>query len=214
LLLSLFALVFFLSAGTLQWPEAWVLLFFWLLYFSFMFIVGKKKSPGVIQERVESVNKFHKTWDSILVRLYILFMLGMIVVSGFDVGRHQWSEVPIIAKVIVFIPVLSAYFLSPWAIMSNPFTSGVVRIQEERGHEVVSAGPYKFVRHPMYLGTVLFGLSAPIFLGSWWALIPGICVALIFIIRTALEDRTLQSELPGYKVYTQKVKYRLFPGIW
>jgi protein-S-isoprenylcysteine O-methyltransferase Ste14 len=214
LLVCVFALLFFLSAGTLQWPEAWVLLLLWTFYFSFMFIYGKKKSPGVIQERVESINNFQKKWDSFLIRIYIVFLLGMLIVSGFDVGRYHWSEVPLVVKVVIFFPVLVAYFIPIWAIMSNPFTSAVVRIQEERGHEVVSTGPYAFIRHPMYLNTVLFGLTAPIFLGSWWAVIPGAFIALIFIIRTALEDRTLQVELPGYKKYTQKVKYRLFPGIW
>ena len=107
-----------------------------------------------------------------------------------------------------------AYAISPWAMRVNAYFSKIVRIQEDRGHSVVSSGPYRIVRHPTYLGTILFELVTPIMLGSLWALIPGALTALLFIVRTALEDRTLREELPGYQAYAERVRYRLLPGVW
>nr|NIN68360.1 isoprenylcysteine carboxylmethyltransferase family protein [Anaerolineae bacterium]NIN98447.1 isoprenylcysteine carboxylmethyltransferase family protein [Anaerolineae bacterium] len=108
----------------------------------------------------------------------------------------------------------SGYALGVWAIASNAFFSQIVRIQKERGHRVATGGPYRFVRHPGYVGTILVGLAAPIMLGSLWALIPGGAVALLFILRTALEDQTLLGELEGYGTYAGRVRYRLLPGVW
>jgi len=104
--------------------------------------------------------------------------------------------------------------LTSWAMIANAYFSTAVRIQSERGHTVCSRGPYRFVRHPGYVGFILQSLSAPFLLGSIWALIPGILAAVLMVIRTALEDRTLQAELPGYPEYVQNVRYRLVPGIW
>ncbi len=101
-----------------------------------------------------------------------------------------------------------------WATGSNAFFSLTVRIQKERGQAVVEGGPYRFVRHPSYVGGILFELAAPIMLGSWWALIPGGLDAVLFVIRTALEDKTLQAELDGYPAYTERTRYRLVPGVW
>ena len=106
------------------------------------------------------------------------------------------------------------YTLVVWATAANAFFAQTVRIQRERGHAVATGGPYQFMRHPGYAGTILFELAVPVMLGSWWALVPGSLVALLIIIRTALEDRTLQKELDGYQEYAKRVHYRLLPGIW
>jgi protein-S-isoprenylcysteine O-methyltransferase Ste14 len=115
---------------------------------------------------------------------------------------------------ISFVLVALGYALSSWAMLSNPFFSGTVRIQGERGHSVATAGPYHYVRHPGYSGWILANLTTPVALGSLWGLLPGLLVVLGFVVRTAMEDRTLQTELDGYKEYTQQVRYRLVPGIW
>ncbi len=99
-------------------------------------------------------------------------------------------------------------------MLVNAFLVTTVRIQEERGHRVVTNGPYRFLRHPTYVGAILFTWGGPLLLGSWWALIPGTIAVIAFVVRTYLEDRTLQAELPGYQEYTQQVRYRLLPGVW
>ncbi|MEA3440657.1 MAG: isoprenylcysteine carboxylmethyltransferase family protein, partial [Chloroflexota bacterium] len=101
-----------------------------------------------------------------------------------------------------------------WTFASNPYLSEQVRIQDDRGHEVVSDGPYRFVRHPMYVGIIVTVLCVPLVLGSLLALIPAVLIVVLFVIRTALEDRTLQEELEGYQAYARRVKYRLVPYIW
>ncbi len=101
-----------------------------------------------------------------------------------------------------------------WAMASNPFFATTVRIQEERGHAVVNQGPYQFVRHPGYFGSVIYTLTSPLVLNSFWAFIPATLTVILLIIRTGLEDRTLQGELPGYSAYATTTRYRLFPGIW
>jgi protein-S-isoprenylcysteine O-methyltransferase Ste14 len=108
----------------------------------------------------------------------------------------------------------SGHALLVWSMVANAYFSLIVRIQADRSHQVVSSGPYRFVRHPGYLGSILFFLSTSLLLGSWWALIPGAAAALLIVIRTALEDRTLHAELPGYADYVERVRYRLLPGIW
>ena len=109
---------------------------------------------------------------------------------------------------------IMGYALIVWAMGANPFFSAVVRIQEERGHIVSSGGPYRFVRHPGYLGALIFSIAIPLMLGSWWAVIPGAAASVLFIFRTHLEDITLQEELAGYRSYVERVRFRLFPGIW
>ena len=113
------------------------------------------------------------------------------------------------AQIGAMLIVIAGYALVVWATGTNAFFSQVVRIQTERGHTVVSSGPYRYVRHPAYVGMILVVLGAPIMLGSWWALIPGVISAVLVIVRTALEDKTLQAELPGYADYAQRTRYRL-----
>jgi protein-S-isoprenylcysteine O-methyltransferase Ste14 len=169
--------------------------------------------PELLAERV-GPRKGAKTWDTIILSLYGLVMLIMWVVAGFDV-RYAWSsEIGLVAQSAAMLIVIGGYALVVWATGTNAFFSQVVRIQTERGHTVVTNGPYRFVRHPAYTGAVLLVLASPIMLGSWWALIPGVICAVLMIVRTALEDRTLQVELSGYTVYAQRTRHRLLPGVW
>jgi protein-S-isoprenylcysteine O-methyltransferase Ste14 len=129
--------------------------------------------------------------------------------------RFGWSgNVPLpVYPTAAFVWVLGFALIS-WAMASNRFFSTVVRIQQEREHAVVTAGPYQYVRHPGYVGFTVMMLVTPLLLGSWWALIPVACAIVVIIVRTALEDRTLQTELAGYSDYAQRVRYRLLPGVW
>ncbi|MGD8454995.1 MAG: isoprenylcysteine carboxylmethyltransferase family protein [Anaerolineales bacterium] len=207
-------LAFFLSAGDVNWPQVWIMLAMWALYFLTMYFVGLRISPDMVLERAKGIQREGKSYERPIISAYLLTFAALAITAGLDHGRYGWSHVPLWVEVIAFIPLLFVYILPIWATFSNPFAAGVMRIQEERGHHVISTGPYRFIRHPMYLSTVLFGLFSPLFVGSWWALIPGFAMVCVFIVRTILEDRTLTNELPGYAEYTHKVRYRILPGIW
>jgi protein-S-isoprenylcysteine O-methyltransferase Ste14 len=136
------------------------------------------------------------------------------IVAGLDV-RFGWSpQISLALQLVALAIVAAGYFLGTWAMVANKFFSAVVRIQKERDHTVVTDGPYRLVRHPAYTGGVLAYLATPIMLGSLWALIPAGLTVVVLIIRTALEDKTLREELPGYDEYAQQTRHRLLPAIW
>jgi protein-S-isoprenylcysteine O-methyltransferase Ste14 len=169
--------------------------------------------PELLAERL-GPKKGAKTWDTILLSLYGVAMMILWIVAGLDL-RYSWSSgIGPVAQIIAMLLVIAGHTLVVWATGVNAFFSQVVRIQTERGHTVVDAGPYQRVRHPAYAGAILLVLSAPIMLGSWWTLIPGVLCAILMIVRTSLEDKTLLAELPGYKEYAQRTRYRLLPGVW
>jgi protein-S-isoprenylcysteine O-methyltransferase Ste14 len=136
------------------------------------------------------------------------------IVASLDL-RYGWNgSVPVPVQLGALVVAASAYGLGVWAISANAYFSKVVRIQNGRGQTVATGGPYRFVRHPGYLGEIVFELVTPFMLGSWWALVPGGVAAAFFIVRTALEDRTLCQELDGYQEYAGQVRHRLVPYVW
>jgi len=210
--LLIFASIF-VPAGTFNWPEAWLFL---LLYFTL--VTGtltwlKKNAPGLLKERM-SRKKESKSWDKKIMTVYPFFLISLSIVPGLDAVRFHWSKVPLVLKACGFTGFFFAMGFAFWAVKENAFASDVVRIQDERGHRVCSTGPYRYVRHPMYVGVVLGLLCFPLALGSLFSFIPVFFILVLFILRTSLEDKTLQEELPGYKEYAQKVRYRLLPGVW
>lgn len=212
--LIFFALVLFASRGRLRWTEAWILLG---LFGVLLIITGRllyRRSPDLLAER-SRIQAGTKPWDKALVALQALvFPLICWIVSGLDL-RFGWGPaVPIQIQIGALAMMLSGFAWTGWAMLVNRFFSGTVRIQTERGHSVISTGPYRFMRHPGYAGAILFGLGTPLFLGSWWGLLPAVLSLPVHVTRTALEDRTLRRELAGYSEYAQAVRFRLFPGIW
>ena len=138
----------------------------------------------------------------------------ILIVAGLD-QRFKWSDqISLWVQILAFVLMVLGSVLTIWALSVNKYFSGHMRIQKERGHTVATAGPYQFVRHPGYLGAIIFYLAAPLLLGSLWAYISVGVYVIVVLIRTSLEDRTLQEELDGYQAYTQTVRYRLVPGIW
>jgi protein-S-isoprenylcysteine O-methyltransferase Ste14 len=134
--------------------------------------------------------------------------------SGLD-ARFGWTPpIPLGVQIGAIVVAVLGYLLLTWSMASNRFFSGVVRIQDDRGHRVASGGPYRFVRHPGYLAGVLVDLVTPLILNSLWALLPSVLVVVGLLLRTALEDRTLQAELDGYREYAGRVRSRLIPGVW
>jgi len=140
--------------------------------------------------------------------------VAIALVAGFDL-RYGWQpEVSPLVQGAGVVIVILGYAMALWAMATNRFFSGVVRIQEERGHTVVGHGPYALVRHPGYVGVSLAALGAPLMLGSAWALIPAAATIVVIVVRTAYEDRTLVRDLAGYEAYARRVRYRLLPGVW
>jgi protein-S-isoprenylcysteine O-methyltransferase Ste14 len=150
----------------------------------------------------------------VILGLYGVITLVRYVVAGLD-QRYAWSTgISLPTQIVALIIAALGYGLVVWATGTNAYFSQTVRIQNERGHHVVTGGPYRFVRHPGYISTILVELASPFVLGSWWAMILSVVTIALFIVRTGLEDRLLQHELEGYQEYTQTVRYRLVPGVW
>lgn len=211
-MLVVIGVILFSLAGRLDWWEAWAFLILYLGGIIANGLWSLRHNPEVINERGR-IGKNAKAWDKIIGVLYALFLFGTFVIAGLDV-RQAWSTAPLWIKVLGGLAFLVSLAITNWAMKTNTFLSTFVRIQDERGHTTVSGGPYRFVRHPMYVGILFMSAGMPLLLGSWWALIPGLITIILFFVRTALEDKTLLAELPGYVEYSQKVRYRLIPGIW
>lgn len=203
----------FLSAGRLDWEAGWVYMGLYLLSILCNMVVGFRLNPEIINERGRSGGNV-KDWDKALTKWLIPVGLALYIVAGLDGGRFHWSAVPTGVQVAGGVGLVLALAVINWMFAVNAYAATVVRIQTERGHHVVSAGPYRYVRHPMYAANIVSSVSAALLLGSWWALIPAVLNGGLFILRTALEDRTLQAELPGYAEYAARVRFRLLPGVW
>ena len=207
------AVVLFLAAGTLNWVWAWVFLGIYLISVSINSAFMMRTSPETIAERGRPGEM--KDWDKVVSGLWsVAQFLLLPAVAGLDV-RFGWTQGLSTAWHITGIVVFAAGLgLFGWAMITNAFFSTAVRIQSERGQTVCRSGPYRFVRHPGYVGTILQSLGIPFLLGSWWALIACITAAALIILRTAFEDRTLLAELPGYQDFAKEIRYRLVPGVW
>jgi len=208
------AAVLFASAGRVDVPMFWVYLAVHSGAQLAMALLVFRQNRDLLEER-QRPGQGAKPWDQVILRIYFLLTLALFVVAGLDVGRFHWSDtVPLGLQIVALVGFVLAFAFNIWAMAVNDFYSRVVRIQRDRGQYVVSEGPYRYVRHPTYIGTILSWICAALALGSWLAMLPVVLIAAIFAVRTALEDRALQEELEGYKEYAQRVRYRLLPGIW
>jgi len=198
-----------------EWWQAWAYAIASILSFVLSRLIVARKHPDLIAERARFMQaKDTKPWDKVLAPLLGLGSILILVVAGLD-QTYGWSSAfSDSVKLAALAGVVLGYGFSSWALIENRFFSGTVRIQTERGHHVISTGPYRFVRHPGYAGGLVGYLFIPLLLDSVWAFIPTIFLSLVMVIRTALEDKTLQAELSGYREYAAKTRYRLFPGIW
>jgi len=209
-------LVLFAAAGRFDWWQAWVYTLLTVAISLVSRYILYLKHPELIAERARfTESQGIKSWDkSIVVLIAIVGPLAFMIVAGLD-KRYGWSpEVTLPVQLGALVIFLLGYVFSTWALVVNKYFSSVVRIQAERGHTVVTAGPYRFMRHPGYSGGIVAWLVSPLLLGALWSFIPVALVIVLYIVRTALEDRTLQAELPGYTDYAQRTRYRLFPGVW
>jgi protein-S-isoprenylcysteine O-methyltransferase Ste14 len=201
-----------LSAGRWDWVWGWALVAVYAAWVAAMALLLIRRNPELLAERAAR-NKRGKRWDTILLSVFGLLVMAKQILAGLEV-RWGGGQMPLAVHLTGLVVATLGQALGVWAMVANAFFSQVVRIQEDRDQTVVSSGPYGFVRHPGYVGTIAFELSTPFLLGSWWALIPGALSAVLLVVRTALEDRTLQAELDGYPEYSRKTRYRLLPGVW
>lgn len=168
----------------------------------------------LFQERIKP-GPGTKWWDKVFYAFYIPAFFAVFIIGCLDGGRYGWTaSLPVFVYISGYIMYIFSISIFLWAQQINRFFSSVVRIQHDRGHEVIQTGPYKYVRHPGYIGGILMAISTALVLGSLWALFPAGVVSILLIIRTYLEDTTLQKELFGYALYATKVRYRLLPGVW
>jgi protein-S-isoprenylcysteine O-methyltransferase Ste14 len=209
-------LVLLVCGGDLGWWQAWG--------YSLLIVAAglggriwaERRHPGLLAERqnIEKA-KSAKVWDKVLAPLMALSVsFPLLIVAGLD-HRFGWSPVfPLWLIVLGFLLISLGYAFAAWALIENRFFSSVVRIQVDRGHVVCDSGPYRIVRHPGYAGNIVALLGIVLALSSMWTFIPAAVALIIAVIRTVLEDRTLQDELPGYRDFARRVRYRLIPGIY
>ncbi len=209
-------LVLLVCGGDLGWWQAWGYSLLIVAAGPGGRIWAERRHPGLMAER-QNMEKAQsaKAWDKVLAPLMALSLsFPLVIVAGLD-HRFAWSPAsPLWLIMPGFILIVLGYAFAAWALAENRFFSSVVRIQIDRGHVVCDTGPYRFVRHPGYAGNLLALPGMVLALSSMWTLIPAAVALIITVIRTALEDRTLQDELPGYRDYAQRVRYRLIPGIY
>jgi protein-S-isoprenylcysteine O-methyltransferase Ste14 len=205
------AAILFLGSGRPGWTNAWVYLGCYVGLIALTALVVRDKELFAERARVgENV----KGWDRALSALFAIFGLGLLAVAALD-ARLAWS--PPVSNALALAGLVAfvlGFGLSTWAMASNRFFSTVVRIQVDRGHSVATDGPYRLLRHPGYAGFIVGSFATALLLGSRWALVPAALSAAVVVVRTALEDRTLRAELPGYADYAARVQYRLVPRVW
>lgn len=203
------AAMLFGSAGRTDLPWFWAVL---AVHSTLMTVGMSSIDPALRRERLKPAPGGQ---DRCLRLIALPFILAHLIVAGLDVGRFHWSgPMPAGVQALALIGYTAGMGLSVYAMLNNRFFSPVVRIQHERGHTLVTSGPYRFVRHPGYVGALFACACGGLALGSWWSLVPLAPFAVLFLRRTALEDRMLRAELDGYARYAERVRYRLLPGVW
>jgi len=192
----------FAAAGRFDLPWLWA---YGILWAAFMIAAAVAADPALVKERMRP-GPGAKDSLTLAALVSAVVWCSHLALGGLDVGRLHCSD--------SFTGLVGSFAVMNWASRANPFFSSVVRIQEERGHRVVSAGPYRFVRHPGYAGGILMFLASGLALGSWLSLLPSILAVAVLVARTRFEEGVLRRGLPGYEEYTGRVRYRLVPGVW
>jgi protein-S-isoprenylcysteine O-methyltransferase Ste14 len=209
----LMAAILFVASGRLDWSMAWLLVGVLCLCVVVNLVVLVTRSPELVAVRFQ-FERGARQWDTVLSALLAGLWLLALVVAGLD-DRFHWSPpLPRLLQPGALVLLVAGDLLLLWAMVVNRFFAKMVRIQRERGHRVVSRGPYRYVRHPGYFGWILMSAAIPLILGSFWALAPVGAAVVGIVVRTALEDRMLRAELEGYAEYAGQVRYRLLPGVW
>lgn len=213
--LAIMMALLFLPAGTLAWPAAWVFLVEFGIASALITRWLMRHNPALLEERMKPlIQREQKPWDKRLMTAFLVLWCAWFEVMSLDAARFGWSHVPLWLQSLGAVAIAVAMYIMFLIMRANRFAVPVVKIQAERGHRVISDGPYAIVRHPMYGGTLLLIAGIPLLLGSWWGVAFAPIIILLFAVRAVLEERTLMAELPGYTDYAARVRYRLVPGVW
>jgi len=208
-------LLLFLSAGTLNWPGAWIYLAVMVFLSLTVGVSLARRDPGLINERLGApIQKAQPLADKLLLSILLLFIFGSLVVMALDAVRFGWSHVPAWVQAVGALILILSLWISYRTMAENSFAAPVVKIQKDRGQTVISTGPYRYVRHPMYVGAILFFIGTSLLLGSWWGLVMVLALAVLLGIRIGIEEKTLRTGLQGYDDYARRVRYRLIPLVW
>jgi protein-S-isoprenylcysteine O-methyltransferase Ste14 len=210
--LTLVALVF-LPAGRIDWTPGWIFIAVLVAIFGLSALLLACLNPMIYRAR----SRFQpgtKKWDLMLLAVLFPAIIAEVPIATLDAGRMGWSAVPLWVVPVGYLLLIGGIAVTTWAQAVNPFFEPGVRIQKERAHRVITSGPYRFVRHPGYSGAIGMFVGIPLALASWWALLPAALAIALLVVRTGLEDRLLQAELPGYADYSRRTRYRLAPGLW
>ena len=204
----------FLAAGRLNWIRGWISVALFIVGMSAVRLVVRHYNAPVLKARAKWRHKDTKLFDKVFLALYLPLISIQPLVGGLDGGRYHRTSMPFsFAYAGVFLFALSLWLIT-WVMLVNPFAESSVRIQNDRGHTVMTSGPYRFVRHPMYVGVIFLNVANALIWGSVWALNLAAVIAVMLIWRTSCEDRTLLQELGGYEQYAAGTRYRLVPGLW
>jgi protein-S-isoprenylcysteine O-methyltransferase Ste14 len=211
----IFCLALFLPAGTLAWPAAWAYLVLFLAGIISQTLWLRRHNPELLAERMTGLDKpGRKKWDRALFNLFQVLLYAWLVLMSFDVGRFRWSHVPVWLQVVGAVILLVSFALLFLTFRENPYLSPAVRIQAERGQRVITTGPYRYVRHPMYAAFIPYFAGTALMLGSWYGLLFGWILVGMLALRAVFEERMLRAELPAYDAYAANVKYRFIPHVW
>lgn len=209
----LWAVVFFVAAGRVDVPRAWIYLALTAVLLVFNFTYLASKNLAVIAARARGAAGT-KTFDKVFGVFFVISIISLPLLAGLDGVRFEWAPLPMITLWPGLLLIIAGHIPIIWSMAENPHLEKMVRIQDDRGHRVIMTGPYKFVRHPMYVGLILQQLGLPLVLGSSWAFAAAAASFMLLVVRTALEDRTLRLELSGYEEFASRTRYRLIPGVW
>lgn len=212
--LGLWVAATFASAGTLRWLRGWICVVATLASYAVAAVMVQRKNPALMEARANWRHRDTKSFDKLFFALMLPLYYAQPLVGGLDVVRFHWSSMPFATVYAGLVLLAIGMTLVTWTMLVNPFAETTVRLQSERQQTTVTAGPYRIVRHPMYLGWVLMLVATALIFGSMWALAVGLAMVMLGVWRTTMEDRMLRRELPGYEEFAAVTRYRLFPGVW
>ena len=211
--MAIWVAMVFVGAGRWNWLRGWIAVSTYLFAMAVISIMVKLKNPGLLAARANWRHNDTKLFDKIFLRLLLPLTFVQPALAGLEVRLHG-SVMPVAFAGVGFVIFGLGIALIAWTMVVNPFAESTVRIQTDRGHQVIASGPYHYVRHPMYAGTILMYPGLSLIFGSMWALAVAGLIVVMFLCRTVLEDRTLRGELAGYEEFAAHTRFRLIPGIW